>query len=260
MPDYYLVQTHIRHLMVRFWRRLFDNYQLSKSLRKASTSGLTRHRAELCESVLSSASRSGRVSLITTRGRGGRSRRLDIHTIECLVGRNLESRRPWRGYRTPGVRVNLSRGGCDDGEREGNTRQTVATRHQGDGRRKNISYEQTGTLFASNYFGRGYSIACSVRGYAEILTLCGGSSEPHGRTEALVGRRRLVVCRSRRRRPGRSSATRSVCPHALVSTRLRHHHRRLLFLRIRGDAFRPLDAFRLRLARGRTFDRVTNRQ
>ena len=138
MPDYYIVQTHIRNLTVRFWRGLFGNHQLSKSLCKAGTSGLAHHRAKFRESVSSNAARCGHVSLIATRGRGGRSRRLQI---EVLVGPNLELRRPWRGFGTLGVRVNLSREGCDDGGREGNTRQTVVTRRQADGRRKNISYE-----------------------------------------------------------------------------------------------------------------------
>ena len=112
MPDYYIVHTHIRNLTVRVWRGL---------LRKASKYKWAHHRAELCESVLSGTTR-GHVSVITTRGRGGRGRRLDIHAVEGLVGRNLEPRRPWRGDRILGVGVNLSRGGCDDGEREGDGR------------------------------------------------------------------------------------------------------------------------------------------
>ena len=139
MPDYYIVQTHIRNLTVRFWRGLFGNHQLSKSLRKASTSGLAHHRAKFRESVSSGAARCGRFRFIATRGRGGRSRRLDI--IEGLVDPNLELRRPWRGFGTLGVRVNLSRGGCDDGGRQENSRKTVATRRHGDGQRKKISYE-----------------------------------------------------------------------------------------------------------------------
>ena len=159
------------------------------------------HRAELCKSVPSGAARRGRVSVITTRGRGGRGRRLDIHAVEGLVGRNLEPRRPWRGDRI----LNLARGGCDDGERERNTRQAVATRRQGDGPIKKSIKEE---LFScQTYLGMGY---------AAILTVWGGSLEPPGRTEALVGRR---------------------C-----------------------DASHPFDAFCLRLASGRTFDRDISRQ